>query len=64
MHPSHGITTVDTGFQRPHFDAAYLIVEQGRAAFACGKTRPFGSCDARALAAQGWTDAVDCVLRT
>lgn len=29
----HGIHVVDTGFQRPQFDAAYLIVEQGRGAF-------------------------------
>ena len=33
----HGITTIDTGFQRPRFDAAYLIVENGRGAFVdCG----------------------------
>src|SRR5512144_1116715 len=25
--------TIDTGFERPHFDAAYLIVDGGRAAF-------------------------------
>lgn len=30
---AHGIHTIDTGFLRPQFDAAYLIVEQGRAAF-------------------------------
>ncbi len=29
----HGIFAIDTGFTRPRFDAAYLIVEQGRAAF-------------------------------
>lgn len=29
----HGIHTVDTGFHRPNFDAAYLMVEGGRAAF-------------------------------
>lgn len=28
-----GIHTLDTAFQRDHFDAAYLIVEQGRGAF-------------------------------
>jgi glyoxylase-like metal-dependent hydrolase (beta-lactamase superfamily II) len=28
-----GIHAVDTGFHRPRFDAAYLIVEGGRAAF-------------------------------
>ena len=29
----HGIHLIDTGFQRPRFDASYLIVEDGRAAF-------------------------------
>lgn len=29
----HGISVVDTGFVRPRFDASYLVVEQGRAAF-------------------------------
>ncbi len=29
----HGIHVIDTGFHRPLFDAAYLIVENGRAAF-------------------------------
>ena len=34
---SFGITTVDTAFQRDHFDAAYLMVEEGRGAFIdCG----------------------------
>lgn len=28
-----GIFAIDTGFQRPQFDAAYLLVENGRAAF-------------------------------
>jgi len=28
-----GLYTIDTGFERPHFDAAYLIVDSGRAAF-------------------------------
>jgi len=28
-----GVYAVDTGFHRPEFDAAYLIVDQGRAAF-------------------------------
>lgn len=33
----YGIHTIDTAFQRDHFDAAYLIVEQGRGAFVdCG----------------------------
>ena len=29
----HGIHAIDTGFHRPLFDAAYLIVERGRGAF-------------------------------
>jgi glyoxylase-like metal-dependent hydrolase (beta-lactamase superfamily II) len=33
----HGIHTIDTAFQRDHFDAAYLIVEEDRGAFVdCG----------------------------
>ena len=35
--PEHGIHTIDTGYVRPRFDAAYLVVEQGRGAFIdCG----------------------------
>jgi glyoxylase-like metal-dependent hydrolase (beta-lactamase superfamily II) len=30
---AHGIHVIDTGFHRPMFDASYLIVENGRAAF-------------------------------
>ena len=26
----HGIHTIDTGFARPSFDAAYLVAERGR----------------------------------
>ena len=34
LHPlRHGIYVVDTGFEREHFDAAYLVVQDGRAAF-------------------------------
>jgi glyoxylase-like metal-dependent hydrolase (beta-lactamase superfamily II) len=34
---THGIHTIDTDFVRPQFDAAYLIVENGRGAFIdCG----------------------------
>lgn len=29
----HGITVVDTGFVRPRFDASFLVIENGRAAF-------------------------------
>lgn len=30
---SEGITVIDTGFVRPRFDAAYLLVDNGRAAY-------------------------------
>ncbi|MGH8114297.1 MAG: MBL fold metallo-hydrolase [Rhodanobacteraceae bacterium] len=37
MTEEYGIRTIDTGFQRPVFDAAYLLIEKGRAAFIdCG----------------------------
>lgn len=29
----HGVHAIDTGFQRDHFDAAYLVVDDGEAAF-------------------------------
>ena len=32
-HHAHGIHVIDTGFHRPRFDASFLIVEAGRAAF-------------------------------
>jgi glyoxylase-like metal-dependent hydrolase (beta-lactamase superfamily II) len=35
--PEQGIHTIDTGYVRPRFDAAYLVVENGRGAFIdCG----------------------------
>ncbi|HEY8328189.1 MAG TPA: MBL fold metallo-hydrolase [Rhodanobacter sp.] len=37
MAVTHGIHIIDTGFVRPRFDAAYLVVENGRGAFVdCG----------------------------
>ena len=30
---AHGVWAIDTGYQRANFDAAYLVVERGRAAF-------------------------------
>ena len=30
---AHGVSTIDSGFHRPRFDAAYLVVEQGRGAY-------------------------------
>ena len=61
----HGIHVVDTGFHRPRFDAAYLIVEQGRAAFVDAGTnhsvpRLLAALDAAGLA----PESVDLVIAT
>jgi glyoxylase-like metal-dependent hydrolase (beta-lactamase superfamily II) len=61
----HGIHAVDTGFHRPHFDAAYLIVERGRAAFVDTGTNHSVPHLLAALDAVGLTvDAVDYVIPT
>ncbi|WP_394539940.1 MBL fold metallo-hydrolase [Lysobacter enzymogenes] len=61
----HGVVTVDTGFQRPLFDAAYLVVENGRAAFIdCGTQHSIPALLA-ALDAQGLgPDDVDWLILT
>jgi glyoxylase-like metal-dependent hydrolase (beta-lactamase superfamily II) len=61
----HGVHAIDTGFQRDRFDAAYLVVERGRAAFVdTGTTyavpRLLGALDALGLA----REAVDFVIPT
>ncbi|KGM55066.1 beta-lactamase [Lysobacter daejeonensis GH1-9] len=65
MGATHGIHTIDTGFQRPQFDAAFLMVEQGRAAFIdCGTNHSVPAMLA-ALAAQGLgPEAVDWLILT
>ncbi len=60
-----GVHAIDTGFQRPRFDAAYLIVDGGRAAFVDTGTRHalprlLGALDALGLG----VDAVDWVIPT
>ena len=60
-----GIHVIDTGFYRPMFDASYLIVEGGRAAFIDTGTnhsvpRLLATLDAAGLA----RDAVDYVIAT
>ncbi len=60
-----GIVAVDTGFHRPLFDAAYLIVENGRAAFVDSGTnfalpRLLGALEALGVA----REAVDYVIPT
>lgn len=65
MGVTHGIFTIDTGFQRPRFDAAFLVVEQGRAAFIdCGTNHSVPAMLA-ALAEQGLgPEAVDWLILT
>lgn len=60
-----GLYAIDTGFQRDHFDAAYLVVEAGRAAFIDTGTnhavpRLLGALEALGLA----PSAVDWVIPT
>ncbi len=59
------IHLIDTGFQRPDFDAAYLVVEKGRAAFIDCGTGLAVPAMLRALETAGLTvDAVDWLLLT
>ncbi len=61
----HGIAAIDTGFHRPDFDAAYLMVEAGRAAFIDTGTTHSVPRLLEALVAAGLsTDAVDYVIAT
>lgn len=60
-----GITVVDTGFVRPRFDASYLVIENGRAAFIetgpnSGVPRLLAALEAHGLG----RDAVDYVIPT
>ena len=62
---SHGVYAIDTGFQREQFDAAYLIVERGRAAFIDTGTNYSVPRLLQALAALSVPrDAVDYVIPT
>src|SRR5678815_4530671 len=61
----HGIEVIYTGFHRPRYDAAYLLVENGRAAFIDTGTnhavpRLLAALDAAGLA----PEAVDLVIPT
>ena len=61
----HGIHVIDTGFHRDAFDAAYLIVEHGRAAFVDTGTNDSVPRLLAALDAAGVAhDAVDFVIAT
>ena len=60
-----GVFAVDTGFQRPRFDAAYLIVDGGRAAFIDTGPNPAVPRLLAALEVLGLArDAVDFVIPT
>ena len=62
---ANGIHVIDTGFHRPVFDASYLIVERGRAAFVDTGTNHSVPRLLAALAAAGLTpEAVDYVIAT
>ena len=62
---AHGIHVIDTGFHRPVFDAAYLIVESGRAAFVDTGTNDSVPRLLAALQAAGLRpEAVDFVIAT
>src|SRR4029450_8218790 len=61
----HGIHVIDTGFHRARYDAAYLIVENGRAAFVDTGTNHSVQRLLAALAAAGVApEAVDMVIPT
>ncbi len=61
----HGIHAIDTGFHRDHFDAAYLLVHGGRAAFIDTGTNFAVPRLLQALDALGVArDAVDWVIPT
>ena len=61
----HGIHVIDTGFYRPLFDASYLIIESGRAAFIDTGTNHSVPRLLAALEAAGLSpDAVDWVIAT
>ena len=60
-----GVYAIDTGFQRAHFDAAYLMVHAGRAAFIDTGPNPAVPRLLAALDALGLArDAVDYVIPT
>lgn len=60
-----GVHAIDTGFQRPRFDAAYLVVQDGRAAFIDTGTNHAVSRLLASLQALGLTPAsVDWVIPT
>lgn len=65
QHLAHGISVIDTGFVRDRFDASYLMVENGRAAFVDTGTNHSVPRLLRALAMHGLDErSVDWVIVT
>lgn len=65
MHFSCGIRAIDTGFIRPNFDAAYLLVDDGRAAFIdCGLNSSVPRLLAALQEAGVGVEAVDWLILT
>ena len=61
----HGIQAIDTGFHRPRFDAAYLVIEDGHAAFVDTGTNDSVPRLMDTLRASGLApEAVDYVIAT
>lgn len=65
MHAEHAIHVIDTAFQRDHFDAAYLLVNNGRGAFIdCGTSHALPRLLAAIADAGLGVDAIDWVILT
>lgn len=65
QHHADGVHVIDTGFHRPRFDASYLLVEDGRAAFIDTGTQHAVPRLLSALQALGLApEAVDFVIAT
>ncbi len=65
MRAEHDIHVIDTAFQRDHFDAAYLLVNNGRGAFIdCGTSHALPRLLAAIADAGLGVDTIDWVILT
>lgn len=65
MSAEHDIHVIDTAFQRDHFDAAYLLVGNGRGAFVdCGTSHSLPNLLAAVERAGLGVDAIDWLILT
>ena len=65
MPVAHGIHTIDTAFQRDHFDAAYLVVQDGRGALVdCGTSHALPHVLAAIERAGLGVEAIDWLILT